>query len=234
VRFCIVLRHSLRTWPGASVSRHQTRTFAQGRAPLTFVQCPRLMVRVGVYAGLVDEWITDQAREVARELMEYMGIRWAHVQAVGVAAEELVDRGAPEVVASAGWLHDIGYAASAVATGFHPLDGARHLVRLGAPSEVVSLVAYHTGAEFEAAERGLTYELKQFVRPTQEALDALTWADLANGPGGERVSVDQRLAEILQRYPEEHPVHRATRASSSYLRDCAARAEARYADALRT
>lgn len=199
---------------------------------VTLVQCWRLMVPVGVYAGLVDHWITEEARELARELMEGTGARWMHVQNVGFKAEELVCRGAPLAVASAAWLHDIGYTPAAVATGFHPVDGARHLVRLGAPSEVVSLVAYHTGAEFEAAERGLMGDLAEYARPTQEALDALTWADLTTGPGGECVSVDQRLAEIVQRYPEEHPVHRAIRASSSYLRECAARAAARYMEAV--
>ena len=32
-----------------------------------------------------------------------------------------------DLLEAAAWLHDIGYAPSLVATGFHPLDGARYL-----------------------------------------------------------------------------------------------------------
>ena len=52
------------------------------------------------------------------------------------------------------WLHDVGYSPDVRVTGFHALDGAVYLRDLGLPPEVVSLVAYHTGAEFEAEERG--------------------------------------------------------------------------------
>jgi putative nucleotidyltransferase with HDIG domain len=54
-----------------------------------------------------------------------------------------------------GLLHDIGYAPSLVATGFHPVDGARFLRAQGTPEVVVSLVAHHSGAVFEAEQRGL-------------------------------------------------------------------------------
>jgi hypothetical protein len=98
----------------------------------------------------------------------------------------------------------------------------------------VSLVAYHTGAEFEAFERGLDSELRVFDRPDQAALDALTLADLTTDPAGGVVGVDERLAEILQRYPADHPVHRAIEKSSPYLRECAQRAATMFARAAGT
>jgi hypothetical protein len=63
-----------------------------------------------------------------------------------------------------------------------------------------SLVAYHSGACFEAAERGLSRELAELAEPTQELQDVLTLVDMTTSPTGEWVSLDERLREILGRY----------------------------------
>ncbi|MGA3562190.1 HD domain-containing protein [Melissospora conviva] len=49
-----------------------------------------------------------------------------HVRAVGVKAERLgrLVGDDAELLAAAGWLHDIGYAPDIADTGFHALDGA--------------------------------------------------------------------------------------------------------------
>ncbi|MET3808691.1 hypothetical protein ABIB25_005721 [Nakamurella sp. UYEF19] len=44
--------------------------------------------------------------------------------------------------------------------------------------------------------------------------DALIWADMTTGPTGQTVTVEDRLAEILRRYTEESPVHRAIEEAS--------------------
>jgi len=97
------------------------------------------------------------------------------------------------------------------------VDGARFLRAHGVPELVVSLVAYHTGAVFEAEQRGLADELAAFAEPSSELLDVVTFADLTTGPDGAEMSVTQRLSEILVRYPEDSPVHRAVTASSPSL-----------------
>jgi hypothetical protein len=127
----------------------------------------------------------------------------------------------------AAWLHDVGYAESAAVTGFHPLDGAKWLRQQGAPEGIVALVAYHSGARFEAEERGLADELAFFPAPDQSELDVLTLIDMSTSSIGERVAVNERLAEILVRYPEEHAVHRAVSRSRGYLADSADRAAKR-------
>lgn len=144
----------------------------------------------------------------------------AHHAAIVSSALGLVGR----LLADAARLHDIGYASSLRRTGFHPLDGAAHLSALGRPGLIVSLVAYHSGAEYEAEERGLEVELARFDRPPQELLDALILCDMTVGPAGERMTVEQRIAEILVRYASDHPVHRAVTRSQWYLRECAERA----------
>lgn len=72
----------------------------------------------------------------------------------------------------AAWLHDVGYAPSLAQTGFHRVDGARFLRARGVPEVVVALVAHHTGAVFEAEQRGLDVELlAEFALPPVELLD---------------------------------------------------------------
>jgi len=159
----------------------------------------------------------DLVAQATREARRYLDApalaqRWAHVQAVAARAAELaatVDEADRESLVAAAWLHDIGYAPALVQTGFHPLDGARHLESAGFPSRVAALVAHHSGARFEAAERGLLVELERYPLEAGPVMDALVAADLTIGPQGERFSYDERLDEILIRYPAGSVVYRA-------------------------
>jgi hypothetical protein len=54
-------------------------------------------------------------------------------------------------------------------------------------------------------------------------------ADMTTSPTGVPISVQDRLADILARYPREHPVHRAVLRSGDYLEQCVARAQQRLA-----
>jgi hypothetical protein len=118
---------------------------------------------------------------LARELPR----RWAHVRAVADKARwagTILDDGEREVLVAAAWLHDIGYASSLVATGFHPLDGARWLRGPGYDERLAALVAHHTCALLEADERGLAAELaREFERKESVVADALWYCDLTTG-----------------------------------------------------
>jgi hypothetical protein len=150
-----------------------------------------------------------------------LGRRWRHVEGVARRAGTLSSLASPEerpAGVTAAWLHDVGYAPAIVATGLHPLDGARYLRSEGWPELVVCLVAHHTGAEVEAEERGLSQELAEFDRPPEPLLDLVTTADLTISPDGGEVDASQRLAEIVHRYPTDDPVYRAvTRSGPSLL-----------------
>lgn len=154
------------------------------------------------------------------------------MQAVARRAGELGSAvGAParDLLVSAAWLHDIGYSPKIGHTRFHPLDGARYLRDEGWPEIIVNLVAHHSGARFEAKQRGLADELAEFPFPDGPLLDALALADLTTGPEGEPLTYDERIAEILRRYPEDDPVHRAWLDAEPVLRESVQRAEARLA-----
>ncbi|MEV4150170.1 HD domain-containing protein [Amycolatopsis sp. NPDC049691] len=128
-----------------------------------------------------------------------------------------------ESLVAAAWLHDIGYAPEIGVTKFHPLDGARHLRNLDWPADIVNLVAHHSGARFEAAERGMSEQLEEFPFADSPVLDALVAADLTTGPSGERLTYDERIAEILKRYPADDPVHRTWVKAAPILKEAVRR-----------
>jgi hypothetical protein len=157
--------------------------------------------------------VVDDARSLAeRALATALPRRWQHVQAVAGRAAHISST--PDIngeaLTAAAWLHDIGYAPSLVDTGFHPLDGARHLRHLGiVPERVVCLVAHHSCAMIEAEERGLAGELAaEFAREDTPTADTLWYADMTTGPDGQHLAVEQRLAEIRTRYGPGHVVTR--------------------------
>ncbi|AXH89282.1 HD domain-containing protein [Micromonospora aurantiaca] len=154
------------------------------------------------------QWATQAAE---RQLSESLPTRWKHVQAVGVKAESLgrLVGDDAEVLAAAGWLHDIGYAPKIADTGFHALDGARWLLRQGIHPRLASLVAHHSCASFEAEERGLKRALMaEFPLEQSPTSDALWFADMTTGPDGQDLTVDERLAEIRARYGPDDLVTR--------------------------
>ncbi|GAA3738388.1 putative nucleotidyltransferase with HDIG domain [Spinactinospora alkalitolerans] len=164
------------------------------------------------------------ARDLARRLLEEpLPRRWAHTQGVAQQAETLagVLGGDADLVAASAWLHDIGYSPALVATGFHPLDGARYLRSVEHTDErLCSLVAHHSGALVEAEERGLRGDLAgEFELPRSDLLEALTYSDMTTGPDGTHLPVEQRLSEILTRYEPGDIVHRSiTRSSPDLLK----------------
>jgi putative nucleotidyltransferase with HDIG domain len=151
------------------------------------------------------------AKAQAERLLAPLGDRWMHVQAVAHKARRVAsilpgeDR---ELLVVAALLHDVGYAPSLNRLGFHPVDGARFL-RAHGHERLASLVAHHSGARFEAEERGLLNELAAFPVEDGPVMDALSFVDMTTGPAGQPMTLEERIGDIRHRYPPENPVHRA-------------------------
>lgn len=186
--------------------------------------------------------LIDVARSVARDLLAQLhdgGQRWRHTQAVASRAAQAAEFLTTEdgaVVQAAAWLHDIGYAPSLQRCGFHPLDGAISVRDdLGWPL-VAGLVAHHSGARFVAAQRELGPLMRQFADPrtwTGPLADALTWADQTTGPGGETVTVEARLREMLARHGPDSPNARCNAERAPVLVAAVRATEARLASPTR-
>ena len=159
------------------------------------------------------------AEATARQLLaEPLPRRWAHTQGVAAAARHLASilGEQADLIEASAWLHDIGYSPAIAATGFHPIDGARHLRDAHHADDLICrLVAHHSFALNEAALRGFGRELAgEFPEPPADLADAITYCDMTTGPDGQRLTVDQRLAEILRRYGPGHLVSQFITASA--------------------
>jgi hypothetical protein len=179
----------------------------------------------------LDDLIRD-ARKRAESLMHGLGDRWAHVKGVVRAAmwtSPILDKKERPYLLAAAYLHDIGYAPSAAATGFHALDGAQYLRAVGEDWRVCCLVAHHSGARYEARERGLAAQLAAFELEDGPVMDALVFADMTTGPAGERTTLEHRLADIFARYGSSDPVRDAVRDASTALQGSVDRTRRRLA-----
>jgi HD domain len=164
--------------------------------------------------------LTIQAADIAAKLLHPLGDRWLHVQGVVAHAQSisaiLAEADRPYLIAAA-YLHDIGYALPLVETGFHPLDGARYVLLALGDQRLASLVAHHSGACFEARERGLAAEVAAFPRERSAVGDALDYCDLLTGPTGTPISLRERSQDIRARYGDDHIVTRAYLRALPYL-----------------
>jgi phosphoglycolate phosphatase len=162
------------------------------------------------------------ARSIAARFLDVPGLRgrrWLHAQAVAAKAQlmAVVLGTGSSLLVTAAWLHDIGYSPALAHSGFHPLDAADFLQTAGVDGPLVALVAHHTGAVYEAAERGLSRDLARYPDQVDAVRDALWACDLTTGPQGEPVTLAQRLAEITSRYGPGHLVTRAITAAGPDL-----------------
>ena len=138
----------------------------------------------------------------------------------------VVEQGQRDVLVAAAYLHDLGYAPALAVTGCHAIDGAQHLRELG-HERLAGLVAYHSGARFEAELRGLAEELAEFADEDSALTRLLTYCDMTTGPRGESFTLDERLAEVERRYGAEHVVTRSLcYAARPWLEECVSWAEA--------
>jgi hypothetical protein len=177
-------------------------------------------------------WAENTARSLLRDPLPR---RWAHVRQVAATARTLapVAGDHADLLTAAAWLHDVGYAPAISDTGFHPLDGARHLRHAERADDLLCrLVAYHSCAVIEAAHRGLAATLAREFRPPPPALaDALTYCDMTTGPDGQPMPVHQRLAEARTRYGPGHVVSRSLARSGPHLTASVTRVTAKLDDA---
>ena len=177
--------------------------------------------------------LVREARDLAQILLAGLPQRWRHTVRVAQRADTisitLATDDEADTLVSAAWLHDIGYASSVHATGFHPLDAARYLHAHDWPIELAGLVAHHSGADCIAEVRGLTGALSDFPDGPRPVADALAYADQTIGPDGQSMTLDQRFLEMLQRHGPDSPNAAAHPRRERRLRDAVRRVDARLA-----
>ncbi|SLH40810.1 HD domain-containing protein [Mycobacteroides abscessus] len=171
--------------------------------------------------GRHSEDMSQRAEQLAQRFLAHeLPTRWAHTCGVIREVKSLsahLPEEQRETLATAAALHDIGYARPLALTGFHPIDGARYCALTGFPASVVGLVAHHTGARYEAEERKLGKLHSEYPVPPADLLAVLSCADLSTSPLGDPVEPEARIQEVLRRYTNSDPVHRAIQRSKAEL-----------------
>lgn len=142
------------------------------------------------------------AEALAAAVLSSFGDRWAHSQAVGLAAEVLATQlslGPLEHsrLVAAAWVHDIGYAFPGLHP-WHPIAGALYLEAHGF-QKIAGLVAWHSTAAEEGRVLGLLGDLGRWPHEESFIQDALDLADMTTGPAGEPMTVAQRMNEVRVR-----------------------------------
>jgi len=176
--------------------------------------------------------LAPAAERAAHDLLHLdLPRRWAHVQRVAANAVELLEdlpleAAGVDLAVAAAWVHDIGYSPTLAVTGFHPLDGATWLTTHGWPSALTGLVAHHSLARLEAGHRGHTTALAAHPDSPGLIRDVLWVADATSGPGGQRVTIEERLADVVARYGPEDLVSRCMHAVAGAARTAEVRLRA--------
>jgi hypothetical protein len=170
------------------------------------------------------------AADLTHDILDSDPDRLAHSKAAARRAEFLTLTVEPECAAllvAAAWLHDIGYAPRLRDTGFHPIDGARHLQTIGWPPAICNLVAHHSGARFVASILHLDRQLEAYPFSQDAVSDALTVADQTIGPKGQAMTLDERMSDMLKRHGPNSPNALAHPQREPYIRAAAMRVAAR-------
>ncbi|MFE2547693.1 HD domain-containing protein [Streptomyces sp. NPDC059355] len=171
--------------------------------------------------------LTEWAYPLAESLLaDPLPRRWAHSLGVAERARAIAGILGPdaELLEAAAVLHDIGYSPDLAKTGFHPLDGARHLRSVGADERVVRLVAHHSCAWMEADARGLRDVLEsEFPREEEDLADALCFCDMNTTPDGMPTNPMDRITEIAGRYGPESLIGRFIRRAEPEILMCTVR-----------
>jgi len=170
------------------------------------------------------------AADLTHDILDSDPDRLAHSKAAARRAEVLTLTVAPEyapLLVAAAWLHDIGYAPRLRDTGYHPIDGARHLQTIGWPPAICNLVAHHSGARFVASILHLDRQLEAYPFSQDAVSDALTVADQTIGPKGQAMTLDERMSDMLKRHGPDSPNALAHPQREPYIRAAAMRVAAR-------
>ena len=161
------------------------------------------------------------SKKLSTSLLSGLGNRWLHILCVVKLAEQIACILPPieqDLLVSAAYLHDIGYAPSLKKTGFHPIDGARFIEGLG-EYRLATIIAHHSGARFTAAMLHMTQELSHFPYKQSLLTRCLNFCDLHSGPSGQPFTLAQRRDDILARYGRNHIVSYSFLASLPSLKN---------------
>lgn len=187
----------------------------------------KMKVKIDQIKGIIDKAQPDWSARILVSLVDERK-RIVHSAIVGYGCQEIakIINGRSEVTVDeelifhSGMLHDVGqYGQTLGRTPWHELKGAVILKSLGLDKEAEIVSRHATPIE------GLTTEGKNapswLTLPQTIEDKILTIVDFLVLQGGKVVSLNERLADIYQRFPldGENPAGRITKSAEGRLRD---------------
>jgi hypothetical protein len=156
----------------------------------------------------------------SKKLAEYLTPeenRYHHILGVVRNMEELLPKldlneEVKKELIQAAFLHDIGYNPELNKNNFHPLDGAIFAQQSGFSKPVIAAILFHSEA-YETVKKARTdlldiYETNKPLLDEQDRLfiDLITYCDVQTSPQGEKISLEERVQDVVNRYGEDHLV----------------------------
>jgi hypothetical protein len=177
---------------------------------------------------LSDVLLLEQFQGVGRVVMDEKELskyippdrhRYTHILGVvermkEVLAQIEMEEETKELLLQTAFLHDIGYSDKLNQYDYHPLDGAFFVQQCGFPKPVIAAVLFHSGA-YESVKKTrpdlvsiYAYNAQWLDETDQLFIDLITYCDLHTSPVGKKISVKERIDDIVTRYGAEHEVSR--------------------------
>jgi hypothetical protein len=142
-------------------------------------------------------WLTE-AFSSTPDRFHHVHEVWQRAVDVRRAVPPWLTPGMADRLELAALLHDVGRVVDPGTGEPHGFVGARFLDGLGL-DDIAPLVAHHSGAQLEAAARGMTGR-DRWITTEPDLLHVLTYLDRTTSPSGERVSLAQRRHDMAIRY----------------------------------
>ncbi len=153
--------------------------------------------------------LSTWAYALAQEEMEKtLPRRWSHVKGYTEFAREIARYFVPDddLLVACGALAAVGFAPQHAKLGYGPVDSAHLLQSLQVPIRAIALAINYDAVAIEAEVRGFSAYLAAFPDERSVVRDAVWYCDLRVGPDGQRMTLEERLAEIAIRYGDDPPM----------------------------
>ncbi|MDQ0418843.1 hypothetical protein J2Z48_003048 [Croceifilum oryzae] len=186
--------------------------------------------------------INQTAQQVTfddRQLSKYLSPeqnRYHHVLGVVERMRELLEKinipseWKPQLVQTA-YMHDVGYNEQLNQHNFHPLDGALFAEEIGIPKPIIAGILFHSDAYTSVKHTrpdlieiyDKKYNLLDEIDHT--FIDLITYCDIHTSPVGAKITLEERVLDVIKRYGEGHEVSNMMLLSQPYYQEVERRVE---------
>lgn len=177
-----------------------------------------------------------------KQLSQYLSPeqnRYHHILGVVDRMRELIEKidipleWKPLLIQTA-YLHDIGYSEHLNQHNFHPLDGAVFAQEMSISKPVIAAVLFHsdayTSVKHIRPDLLETYSRNYYLldKTDHAFIDFITYCDIHTSPIGKKITLEERVQDVVRRYGEGHEVSNMMLLSQPYYQEVIQKVEKLY------